>query len=207
MPLRALRSGFQNIGGDGFENTFRDGKGDGVIGLSFWKGQFSLSERDVIEVRNGLTHTTPGHDSEFAILEPEAVAVALDCAASGPPGAIVVPQWGAPFTASDAEAILAGKPGSPERWDSKERHAGPLFPAESIETGDSTGPLRAVVGALVNSPIAVADELVWFRQLREVAPDARRDWVELATASLYHISGSDAKVEIDPGLTREREKM
>ena len=166
-----------------------------------------FTERDVIEVRNGLTHTTPGHDSEFAILEPEAVAVALDCAASGPPGAIVVPQWGAPFTASDAEAILAGKPGSPERWDSKERHAGPLFPAESIETGDSTGPLRAVVGALVNSPIAVADELVWFRQLREVAPDARRDWVELATASLYHISGSDAKVEIDPGLTREREKM
>ena len=49
MPVRALWPGFQNICGYGLENIFRDGKGDGVIALSFWKAQIPLTEREVIE--------------------------------------------------------------------------------------------------------------------------------------------------------------
>ena len=49
MPLRALRSGFQNICGDGFKHLLRERKSDGIVGFSLWKGQLPLAERDVIE--------------------------------------------------------------------------------------------------------------------------------------------------------------
>jgi hypothetical protein len=169
-----------------------------------------FTEIEAMEARNGLSRTTPGQETEFAILESEAVAVALDCAASGPRGAIIVPQWGAPFTAADAEAIVAGKPGGADRWERSEHNAGPLFPAETIEGKEPTGPFRAVVGARVNSPISRVDEdarVVFSRKFREAAPGTRREWIEMAAAPLYRIPGSGDAAKIEPGLTREKERL
>jgi hypothetical protein len=169
-----------------------------------------FTEIEAVEVRNGLSRTTPGQETEYAILESEAVAVALDCAASAPRGAIIVPQWGAPFTAADAEAIVSGKPGGADRWEEMERNAGPLFPAESIEGKEQTGPLRAVVGARVNSPISRADEdarAVFSARFREAAPGARREWIEMATAHLYRIDGPADAANIAPGPKREKERL
>jgi UDP-GlcNAc:undecaprenyl-phosphate GlcNAc-1-phosphate transferase len=169
-----------------------------------------FTEIEAMEARNGLSRTTPVRQAQFAILEPEAVAVALDCAASGPRGAIVVPRWSSTFTAADAEEIVAGRSGVGDRWDDSHRNAGPLFPAETIDERELAGPLRAVVGVGVNSPIARPDEetrAALARGLYDAAPHSRRQWIETATARLYCVPDADHAETTDPDRKREKERL
>jgi len=169
-----------------------------------------FDETDAMAVRNGLSRTAPGQESEFSILEPEAIAVALDCAASGPKGAIVVPRWGLPFTASDAEAIVAGRGVGGERVEQSAHDAGPLFPAESIEARETPGPLRVVEAVRVTSPICPADEkfrVVLTPAFREAASDSRREWIATVTEPLYRIPGDDDLSRAEPGVPREKERL
>ncbi len=49
MPVRTLGSCFEHICCYGLKNLFRNGKGDGFIGLSVRKAQFPFAKRDVIQ--------------------------------------------------------------------------------------------------------------------------------------------------------------
>ena len=49
MSVGTLGSGFKDICSDSLEGIYWNGKGDGMIGLSVWQGEFLFLERDVIK--------------------------------------------------------------------------------------------------------------------------------------------------------------
>ncbi len=171
-----------------------------------------LDSGDLLDVFNAWSGAAPGPDTGYDVLEPEAVAVVLDTAASGPGRVIVVPQWSGSFSAVDAESILNGRPGPgrTDQWDRIDRNAGPLYPAEAIAGPPTPGAIRSVAGVAVVTPLCPADETV-AAALASDPPDATGDerirWMEAATASLYRDSASGADTAPEADSTREKERL
>ena len=144
----------------------------------------------------------------FALLEPEAVALALDCAAAEPGPAIVVPWEGRLFSPAEAAVILSGGEGGDlgtrdvgARFG---RAAGPMFPAESI--GDTTASGR---GVRLDSPVCPAVGAlarVLTNDFQGALSPARAEWLTMITESLYRLADTGDRAEGTAGIfegTRE----
>jgi UDP-GlcNAc:undecaprenyl-phosphate GlcNAc-1-phosphate transferase len=163
-----------------------------------------FTEADVMAVRDGLSGSAPEDESEFDVLEPETVALALDLAASGPGNVIVVPGWDGPFSARDAEAAMSGRAAGGERADQTAQNAGPLYPSETVENRGVAGYRR------VKSPISPAVErlsVVTTAAFREAEPSSRWEWMAVATAPLYKIPTDEKQPGSERELSREGEKL
>jgi hypothetical protein len=137
----------------------------------------------------------------FALLEPEAVALALDCAAAEPGPAIVVPLEGRSFSSAEAAVILSsGEGGDLGARATAARlggGAGPMFPAESI--GDTTASGR---GVRLDSPIYPADGAlarVFTDGFQGALSPARAEWLTMVTEPLYRLADTGNRAEGSAG--------
>jgi UDP-GlcNAc:undecaprenyl-phosphate GlcNAc-1-phosphate transferase len=158
-----------------------------------------------VDLENALQEeprTSPADTRDFALLEPEAVALALDCAAAEPGSAVLVVPYGRGFSTMEAAAILSNRDyadrsdpldGPPSR-----RETGLMFPAESVQVYESDSTWRATK---INSPVYPADSEM-ARALSDeflhADPQRRAEWLSLVTRSLYQIAASGAGAGVGP---------
>jgi UDP-GlcNAc:undecaprenyl-phosphate GlcNAc-1-phosphate transferase len=127
----------------------------------------------------------------YVVLEPEAVTLALDCAAAEPGRAIVVPRGEIPFSAAEAAAILSEKRSAP-LISAPPTGPRPVFPAESIAGTTSSGN-----GLRLNSPVYPARNSlarVLTPEFQSASPPTYAEWLATAAGALYSITaiGSQA---------------
>jgi hypothetical protein len=158
-----------------------------------------FTEEDLVAAYHGPASDCFDASMEYTILEPEAVTIALDCAASEPGRAIMATTCGKTFSTADAASILSSEAGRTDLWQAPEpvdRSIGPAFPAESGAESESALASSVVTrGVRVDSPICPANDpltKVFSGEFRAAPPAARPEWLNAVTAKLYSIADSRA---------------
>ncbi len=148
------------------------------------------------------TGMSPDGTDGFSLLEPEAVTMALDCAAAEPGRAVLVCPFRRWFSTMEAAALLSNRD-SADRTDpldgpSLRRETGLMFPAESLLVNESDRTWRAVK---INSPVYPADSemsRVLSAEFLLTDPRRRTEWLGLVTRNLYQIATSEAGTGAGP---------
>jgi UDP-GlcNAc:undecaprenyl-phosphate GlcNAc-1-phosphate transferase len=154
-----------------------------------------FTEDALTHVHHGLSGDVVDSTTAYSVLEPEAVALVLDCAAAEPGRAVVVPVCGRTFSVVEASSILtgaaaAGDPLAPTapRENEVGPNASPKFPAEVPSCPTPNGR-----GVRLDSPVCPAvDSLsrVFSDEFENAPPAAREEWLTVATAPLYRIAST-----------------
>ena len=152
-----------------------------------------------VDLENALQNDpriNPANPGGFALLEPEAVTLALDCAAAEPGSSVLVCPYNRWFSTMEAASILSNRDfaGKSDPLDAplSVRESGLMFPAESV-TGPVTGGNKSLRAIRIESPIYPVDP-----EMSKVLSDeflladlqTRAGWLGLVTRSLYQIATS-----------------
>jgi hypothetical protein len=140
----------------------------------------------------------------YELLEPEAVALALECAAAEPARAVITPVWDGTFSPAAAASIIAGPPvpardstpsnEAEERTGKTDLASGRLFPGERL-AGSVTEGARLVVGPVY----PVDDELtrIFSGAFHGSKLVGRDEWLRVLTSSLYQVAAPGVPSTID----------
>lgn len=162
-----------------------------------------LDQSDLVKIYDGFDGGK-ATKSEYELLEPEAVDLALSSAAADPGSAVITPTWDRTVLSSEIRTVLAGR--SIRGDDSTQRGeaitlpghadspAGRLFPAERFEKSTTGGAAR-VVGPVY--PAGNALGKVFSDAFLGSAHWERDEWLRVLTSDLYQIAAPGVQSAID----------
>jgi UDP-GlcNAc:undecaprenyl-phosphate GlcNAc-1-phosphate transferase len=147
---------------------------------------------DLDSSARGRPAAEPGRGAVFALLEPEAVSLALDCAASQPGSAVLVCRYDREFTTVETVSILSGD-GQEDPLSGAGRtggagNAGPMYPAEVVS---GSSPLSRT--PVIKTPVVPAENdlaKVLTDDFLRAGPETRSGWLDVTTRCLYYLPAS-----------------